>query len=561
LHTLAYLIQLLAAPLVALVTILSEALPSAGHRPPQKEDFTVAAFAVTAGLIGVACSFWAAWSHARYFNYRQGAETEKASAVSAIRFRDSLLARGSDAVAVFGAGQKLPFSVRGGDVLLQSAIAGPDRLPLSTRLDELLKTGKAFEFRARNDDDGTLAIRAMPIGRQVVVYMRAMQTIDLNLDYRAVLEALPIPVWTRGDDLKLRWGNKAFLSATGEGELWNAVAEDASFGPSDRDLAAASAGGSAVTAAARFTTVGNKRRALSLNYTRMPGSGLAGVAIDVSDAALDVSVLQDSALATADMLDGIPIAVAVFGKDQRLSSHNAAYAALWKFSEQWLDSRPSQGEIIDRLRETRQLPERLDFIAWKHAHLALPEGASRQKEEFWHLSGGKSLRVLAVPHLQGGVYYLFEDVSERFRREASFNMLLQVQRAALDQVEDAIAFIAPDGRLVLHNKVFGRLWRLTEKELSGEPHFNKVVELAQARMGPDNIWSIVAAGLASDEPERCNDWGHVDRADGKSISLTMSRLPNGATLVMFADVTNMRRFEAARADAFDARESSAIHHR
>jgi hypothetical protein len=136
-------------------------------------------------------------------------------------------------------------------------------------------------------------------------------------------------------------------------------------------------------------------------------------------------------------------------------------------------------------------------------------------------------------------------------------MLFQVQRAALDQVEDAIAFIAPDGRLVLHNKMFGRLWQLTEDELSGEPHFNKVVELAQARMGHDKIWSIVAAGLASDEPERCNDWGHVDRADGKSISLTMSRLPSGATLVMFADVTNLRRFEAARSDAFDARGSAA----
>ena len=79
-------------------------------------------------------------------------------------------------------------------------------------------------------------------------------------------------------------------------------------------------------------------------------------------------------------------------------------------------------------------------------------------------------------------------------------------------------------------------------------------------MGHDNIWNIVAAGLASDEPERCNDWGNIDRADGKSISLTMSRLPNGATLVIFADVTNLRRFEAARADAFDA-QGSAVRQR
>lgn len=556
-HTLAHFIQLLAAPLVALIAILAKALPLAAHRPPEKEDFTVAAFAVTAGLIGVASCVWAAWSHARLFNYRQRAESDKAAAASALRLRDSLLARGSEAIAVLGNGLKQPFSVRGGDALLQSAIAGPDRLPLSTKLDELLTSGKAFEFQARNDDDGRLAIRGLPIGRHVVVYMRDLKSIDLNLDYRLILEALPMPVWLRGDDLKLRWGNRAFLAATGSGELKNSVAADVSFGRTDRDLAVATRDGPDNAGVAKSTIFGSERRALSLNYARLPGTGLAGVAIDVSDTALDVSALQSDANATANMLDGIPIATAVFAKDQRLSSYNAAYAAMWKFSKPWLDARPSQGEIIDRLRETRQLPERHDFIAWKHAHLESPEEALRQKEEFWHLSGGRSLRVVVRPHLQGGVYYLFEDVSDRFRLEASFNMLFQVQRAALDQVEDAIVFIAPDGRLVLHNKMFGRLWRLTDEELSGEPHFSKVVELAQARMGPDNIWSIVAAGLASDEPERCNDWGHVERADGKSISLTMSRLPSGATLVMFADVTNLRRFEAERADAFEARGTNA----
>ena len=64
-HTLAHFIQLVAEPLVLLVTIVSKAFPSAGHRPPEKDDFTIAAFAVSAGLIGLASCFWAAWSHAR----------------------------------------------------------------------------------------------------------------------------------------------------------------------------------------------------------------------------------------------------------------------------------------------------------------------------------------------------------------------------------------------------------------------------------------------------------------------------------------------------------------
>jgi PAS fold len=119
-----------------------------------------------------------------------------------------------------------------------------------------------------------------------------------------------------------------------------------------------------------------------------------------------------------------------------------------------------------------------------------------------------------------------------------------VVRATLDTVEDGVAIFWPDGRLVLYNTAFAKLWRLTADALSGEPHLTKLAKLSETQTGPSAVWSIVSAGVASEAPERCNEWGKCRRADGRTISVSMSRLPNGATAVTFADVTDIERYDA-----------------
>ena len=59
-------------------------------------------------------------------------------------------------------------------------------------------------------------------------------------------------------------------------------------------------------------------------------------------------------------------AVAIFGRDQKLTFYNRALCArLWGLPETWLDKHPGDGEILDKLREARKLPEQRDYQAWK----------------------------------------------------------------------------------------------------------------------------------------------------------------------------------------------------
>jgi len=390
------------------------------------------------------------------------------------------------------------------------------------------------------------------VANRPALYVKRLGAADSALDFRAALDAVPVPVWLRGADLKLRWANQAFLAATGASSLKAAIAANAMLEKSEAELAASARDGAQSIEATRFVIVAGKRRALSLQFAGLPDSTIAGIAVDMTELSQTQARMQLNADASADMLNGMPLALAVFDKDQRLTSYNTAYAGLWGLPEQWLDSHPALGTILERLRETRRLPEQQNFSAWKMEQLDLFDACGEAVEDIWHLPDGRSVKLIMRPHLLGGVAFLFEDISEKYRLEATLALLTQVQRATLDTVEDGIAVFGPDARLVLHNGVFARQWLLAESELAAQPTLAKVASLAESRLGPDGLWRIVAAGVASDEPERCNEWGKATRTDGRIIALAMKRLPNGATAVTFTDLTDVERFHDANQESTHA---------
>ena len=86
------------------------------------------------------------------------------------------------------------------------------------------------------------------------------------------------------------------------------------------------------------------------------------------------------------MIDRLSTAVAIFDKSKRLTFYNAAYRQMWSLEPAFLDQRPTDGEILDRLRAKRQLPEQANFREWK-AQLMSAYQAIEPSETVWHLAG------------------------------------------------------------------------------------------------------------------------------------------------------------------------------
>ncbi|HEX3808245.1 MAG TPA: PAS-domain containing protein [Rhizomicrobium sp.] len=501
--------------------------------------------AIGAIALALAAALWAlaeqrATKHLRR-NLRQMAGRVRA----AIGARDALLNAGRDALIVWGREGTEPFSYRGADALLDSCLAGQDATSLSQALDGLGDKGVPFTLHVHDRNGRALEARGRAVGGMAAVWLDPEDAVSMAPDFAAVLDALSIPVWLRDRALSLVWGNRAFLAATNALTLDVARANQVSLDKTERDLAAAARAEGRATEAKRFAVVGGQRRALEFTHVPLESGAIAGSALDVTQVANAEARLQQHVDAHADTLDKLATAVAVFGRDQKLTFYNRAFATLWGVPESWLDTHPGDAEVLDRLRELRKLPEQRDYQAWKRQRLSLYDDPSEYlPEELWHLPGGQTLRVVAQPHPFGGLSFLYEDVTEKLSLESSYNTLIKVQSATINTLKEGVAVFGPDGRMKLHNAAFERIWSLDEKNLTGEPHIRAIAAACAAKFGEDSVWEKLVGAITSGG-ERKRDWGEIERRDRSILSLALSPLPDGATLMTFADVTDRFRIESA----------------
>ena len=550
---------------LALLFLSWPAYAAAGPLPAT--TLVAASIATGAVALAIAAGLWAIAEQRATARLRHALRSSSARARAAAAARDALIAAGREAVMVWGRDGSAPYSYGGGEHLLDSCLAGPDATAVSQAIDALSGNGTAFTLTAHERDGRAITLRGRAVGGMAAIWLEPEAEASTQvLDFHAVLDALPLPVWLRDKTLSLLWGNRAFLSATGAEDESAARATQVALDKSERDLASAARSEGHTMEAKRFAIIDGHRRALAFTHVPIEQDRIVGSAIDVTDVSNAEAQLQQHIDAHADTLDKLATAVAIFDRERKLTFYNRAYARLWGLEETWLDSHPTDGEILDRLREARQLPEQRDYQAWKRARLALYEQAAEYlPEDLWHLPGGKTLRVVAQPHPFGGLTFLFEVVTEKLALESSYNTLIKVQSATLDTLQEAVAVFGPDGRLKLHNAAFARIWELEPAILEGEPHIQRIADGCTVRFGGEAAWQRLIASISAGS-ERRRDWGEIERSDKTILSLSAAPLPDGATLVTFADVTDRFRIESALRDrneallAADHLKSDFIHH-
>ena len=519
-------------------------------------DLVLMGVVLAAGALALAGALWGLSGYQSTLDLRRALRISAARARALLSARDAWLSAGRESLLVWGSDMTEPLSFGNGAQLMQACLGGPDALHLSAALDALAASGAPFTLSCGTAEGRNVTVRGRPTGGHLTVFFEADRyEAAQTVDFRGALNAMPVPVWIRGKDMALAFVNRAFLAATGATEE-AALAGNVVFDPSERDLAATARADHAAVEARRFAVMSGRRRALAFSLSPLSDGSIAGAALDVTEIAEAETQLQRHIDAHADILNRLATAVAIYGPDHRLGFFNQAFVKLWGVSEVWLETHPLHGEVLDRLRELRRLPEQPDFRAWKQQRLNLFARRDNYPEELWHLPSGQTLRVQAQPHPFGGMFVLYEDVSHQLRLESSYNTLIKVQKATLDALHEGVAVFGPDGKLKLHNAAFARIWRMEPSELTGEPHLRRIAETCAARFGGDRIWDVVTASVTSAASERNREWGEAERSDGAVIALTIAPLPDGATLASFADVTDRFRIEAALRERNDALEAS-----
>ncbi len=364
-------------------------------------------------------------------------------------------------------------------------------------------------------------------------------------------DASPLPTWVLDRSGRLVWANRAWLAEVRAENLEAAQQAGSSF---DR-------GADAVAAEAlrlgqrhegfRWTSAGGRRRAWRIVAEPLADGRDAVLvfAIDVTEAEETRDTLRRHVEAHDETLNHLADAVAIFGPSRRLAFHNTAFQALFDLDAAWLDERPTHGELLDRLRQRRLLPETIDYAGWKTRELEFYGASAASPDDSWSLPDGRTLRVVRQPHPLGGILLIFSDMTDELKLRSRFNAQIQVQTATLDKLNDAVAVFGSDGRLRLHNDAFERFWSLSSEQLRGAGDFDSIAALCRAVLPDPALWLGLKARVADPDPEsRVPIAGEARATDGRIAAWQTRPLPDGATLVAFSDVTARRELEQALAE-------------
>jgi signal transduction histidine kinase len=371
---------------------------------------------------------------------------------------------------------------------------------------------------------------------------------------RALVETLPSPAWTRNAAGQLTFVNAAYARAVEAKSTTDAIERCLELldNAARESILRTRLTNGAYTGRLR-TVIGGARRTFDvLEFQTEAGS--AGVGVDATDVETMRSALLRLADAHRRTLDQLSTGVAMFDVRQRLTFYNDAYRALWDLDAGFLDQQPTDSTIIESLRTARKLPEQQDFRQWK-ARLHEVYRANEPTDHTWHLPNGRTLRVVTTPNPDGGVTYLFQDVTERLDLERRFEELIRIQGETLDNLAEGVAVFGSDGRLRLHNAAFGRMWKLSSRLLDERPHIEKISSLCQPLHGGAPAWRALRDVITAIDSREATP-GRLERQDGSVVDCTTVPLPDGATLVTFHDVTDSVNVERALRERNEALENA-----
>ena len=477
-------------------------------------------------------------------------------ALLVIRDGQAALVAGADSLAECG--QLL--GVDGADagaVVAAVMAADPDH---ARRLEALFDRGEpcAFEVRARN---GAVSVEGRAAGALVWVRLSAgageAGALPTAARFAAFLNVRSAPAWIAAPDGAPAWVNKPWLDAVGARNVEDAAARKLTFDAVANSLAAEASQAGEPRAILRWAPIDGRRRAFHITAHPLEGGGVGVWTDDVTEAEETGEALRRHVDAHDRTLNHIAEAVAIFSQARRLSFHNTAFADLWGLEPAWLAERPTHGEILDRLRQRRRLPETAEYGRWKADQLSRYDTLTPAQEDRWLLPDGRTLKVLVQPHPLGGLLLLFSDITGELRLKSQFNALIQVQQATLDKLNDAVAVFGSDGRLKLHNEAFERFWNVSAAQLSAAGDFEGVVELCLPRLHDQTFWRDLKGRIADPDPKaRAPASDEIVTSDRRIVAWQSRPLPDGATLIGFSDVTDTRRLEGALADREAALDES-----
>jgi signal transduction histidine kinase/PAS domain-containing protein len=359
-------------------------------------------------------------------------------------------------------------------------------------------------------------------------------------DYFNIFNTIPVPIWWRDNRLNIKRCNLSYSKVANDSLTDTTMLHE--IPELDENLSGLSKiaiNNNRPLHMKKHMIVAGERRYFEITEQEAGNAeGVLGYAVDITKQEEIEKELTRHISAHADLLESSSSAIAIYSANIHLKFFNNAFVKLWGLEEKWLNSNPTYGEILEKLREKRMLPEQADFAKFRTQQMNLFKDLIDTKDEFFYLPNGKALRVIVIPHALGGLLFAYEDMTDRFAMESSYNTLIEVQKETLDNLSEGIAVFGRDGTLKLYNPAYAKMWPDEEPLLNPNVKNFELIELSKHLFNYGDDWDTFKEKVMQRPTTKKPIINRFERTDGKVIDKTVVSLPDGNYLLSYQDVTS-----------------------
>ena len=183
---------------------------------------------------------------------------------------------------------------------------------------------------------------------------------------------------------------------------------------------------------------------------------------------------------------------------QTLSKTFADLTDLTGLPPEFLSARPSLFGFFDALRDRIVMPEPKNYASWRSQITDMVKSAAGGLyHEVWTLPSGQTYRVTGRPHPDGAVAFLFEDISLEVSTTRRHRLQMDLRQSVIDRLEEGIAVLAQDGRLLFCNTAFGEMLGVDPDSSFAEMGLHDVIAACAARYPDPGLWPEVEDRIAT----------------------------------------------------------------
>ncbi len=355
---------------------------------------------------------------------------------------------------------------------------------------------------------------------------------DELAELRHAVAAAPVLIWRETAAGQVTWANGPYFDRLGPGAAlsW----------PLPRLFDAGEADDDPV----RCTLMAGTEResVFECHRSRLPDGDRLCYALPADAAARAEASLRDFRQTLTRTFAQLPVGIAVFDARRQLQMFNPALTDMTGLEAAFLAARPTLGAFLDRLRESRILPEPRDYRSWcKRIADIDAAAATGDFEESWTTPSGQTHRVLGRPHPDGAIALLFDDVSSELSLTCRFRAELELGHEVLDSLDEAIAVFSPARLLVMSNAAYARLWGTDPSVSAGQTDLAEALALWRRDCAPGALWDTLEDFAATSESRRAPGTGQIALHDGRVLQCRFTPLSGGAFLIGFRDPTTAQR--------------------